>query len=243
MGIAASSGAQLVVFPELSLTGYELDLACDLAFSENDPRLCPLLEASSSSSVTLVVGAPVRIGQQMHIGAFIIRRDQTTAIYTKRRLGAFPPSASCDGIVPPAEATVFSPGDRDPLIQVSGRIASVAICADIGEPSHPEQAARRGATIYLASMFVIPSEFDGDVARLEGYSAMHSMVVALANYGSPSGGLTSAGRSTIWSASGDLLAQLPSSGSGVAVVTEARRRLAHKVVHGPRPDDRIVRTG
>jgi predicted amidohydrolase len=58
VGIAASSGAQLVVFPELSLTGYELDLARDLAFSENDPRLCLLLEASSSSSVTLVVGAP-----------------------------------------------------------------------------------------------------------------------------------------------------------------------------------------
>ena len=70
-------------------------------------------------------------------------------------------------------------------------------------------------------MFVIPSEFDGDVATLEGYAATHSMVVALANYGSPSGGLTSAGRSAIWSASGDLLAQLPSSGSGVAVVAEA----------------------
>jgi predicted amidohydrolase len=221
VGIAASSGAQLVVFPELSLTGYELDLARDLAFSENDPRLCPLLETSSSSSVTLVVGAPVRIGQQMHIGAFIIRPDRTTAIYTKHRLGAFPPSASCDGIVPPAEATVFSPGDRDPLIHVNDRIASVAICADIGQPSHPELAARRGATIYLASMFVIPSEFDGDVATLEGYATTHSMVVALANYGSPSGGLTSAGRSAIWSANGDLLAQLPSSGSGVAVVAEA----------------------
>src|SRR5438874_557430 len=87
--MAASGGAQIAVFPELSLTGYELSLASDLAFSEDDPRLFALIEASSSSSLTLVVGAPVRIGPQLHIGALILRPDGTTAIYTKHHLGAF----------------------------------------------------------------------------------------------------------------------------------------------------------
>jgi predicted amidohydrolase len=219
--IAASDGAQIVVFPELSLTGYELSLARDLAFSEDDPRLSPLIEASASASVTLVVGAPVRIGPQLHIGALILRPDGTTALYTKHHLGAFPASASCDGIVPPAEATVFDAGDRDPLIQSSGTTAAVAVCADIGRPSHPQQAADRGATAYLASMFVIPSEFDGDAAKLKAYAVKHSMMVAFANYGSPTGGLASAGRSAIWSETGELLAQLPATGAGVAVVTEA----------------------
>ena len=60
--IAASEGAQVVVFPELSLVGYELDLADGLAFSEDDPRLSPLLDLAASRGTTLVVGAPVRIG-------------------------------------------------------------------------------------------------------------------------------------------------------------------------------------
>ena len=221
--IAASEGAQIVVFPELSLTGYELSLASDLAFSQDDPRLSTLIEASSSSSVTLVVGAPVRIGPHLHIGAFILWPDGTTALYTKHHLGAFSASASCDGIVPPAEATVFHPGDRNPLLRIGGNTAALAVCADIGRPSHPQQAADRGANTYLASMFVIPAEYDGDAAKLKGYAVKHAMMVALANYGSPTGGLASGGRSAIWSETGELLAQLPLSGAGVAVVTEAEK--------------------
>jgi predicted amidohydrolase len=129
--LAAAEGAQVVLFPELSLSGYELDVAKALAFSEDDPRLSPLRELASSQAMTLIVGAPVRIGPRLHIGAFILLPDRTTELYTKHHLGAFPASASCDGTVPPAEATVFEPGDRNPLIRFGGNIAAVAVCADI----------------------------------------------------------------------------------------------------------------
>lgn len=218
--LAASEGAQLVVFPELSLIGYEIDLAERSAFSENDPRLDPLVDVACSQSITLVVGAPVRLGARLHIGAFVLYSNRTTALYTKHRLGAFGESARCDGIVPPAEATAFTPGDRNPLVRWGTYRAAVAICADIGAPSHAEHAAVRGAAAYLASMFVIPSDFQREAARLSGYAAEHAMVVALANFGGASGGLAAAGCSSIWSQSGELIVQLPSSGAGVAVAVE-----------------------
>jgi predicted amidohydrolase len=218
--LAASEGAQLVLFPELSLTGYEVDLAGELAFSEDDPRLAPLIEAASSHSITVIVGAPVRVDRRLHIAAFVLYPDRTTTPYTKHYLGAFPDGARCDGIVPPAEATVFEPGDRNPLVRFGGNTAALAICSDIGRPSHPQQAADRGARTYLASMFVIPSDFTGDSAKLSGYAAKHSMTVALANFGSPTGGLAAAGRSSIWSERGELLAQLDPGGAGIAVATE-----------------------
>jgi predicted amidohydrolase len=231
--VAAAEGAQVVVFPELSLTGYELGLADLLAFSEDDPRLSPLLDAASSLSMTLVAGAPVRIGPRLHIGAFLLLPDRTTDLYTKHHLGAFSPGASCDGTVPPAEATVFQPGDRNPLLRFGGNVAAVAVCADVSRPSHPQQAADRGARTYLASMFVIPSEFEGEVAKLRRYAVPHSMMVALANFGSPSGGLASGGRSAIWSETGELLVQLGADGAGVAVVTETQRgRHARAVMLG-----------
>jgi predicted amidohydrolase len=169
----------------------------------------------------LVAGAPVRIGPQLHVGAFVCFPDRTTALYTKHYLGAFSQDASCDGTVPPAEATVFQAGDRNPLVRFGDNVAAVAVCADIGRPSHPERAAARGAKIYLASTFIIPSQLRGEIAKLEIYSVRHSMIVAFANFGCPSGGLASGGRSAIWSAEGELLVQLPAHGSGVAVVTEA----------------------
>ncbi len=47
------------------------------------------------------------------------------------------------------------------------------------------------------------------------------MAVVLANYGGPSGGLSSGGRSAIWSEKGELLAQLEGIGPGVAVAIES----------------------
>lgn len=222
--LAAGEGAQVVVFSELSLTGYELGLAEELAFTEDDPRLSPLLDLATSHRTILVVGAPVRVGPLLHIGAFVLGTDRTTRLYTKRRLGAFPPSAACesiDGSVPPAEATVFQPADHDPLVRFGDGTAAVAVCADIGTPAHPQRAADRGADAYLASMFVIPSDYDGEVAKLSDYARRHRMLTALANFGSPSGGLRSAGRSAIWSETGELLVRLDANGSGIAVVTES----------------------
>src|SRR5271154_5885430 len=70
--LAAAEEAEIVVFPELSLTGYELALADELAFSEGDPRLSSLLDLAASHGTTLVVGGPVRAGSSLHIGAFIV---------------------------------------------------------------------------------------------------------------------------------------------------------------------------
>jgi predicted amidohydrolase len=228
--VAAEEQAQVLVFPELSLTGYELDLAEALAFSQGDPRLAPLIEVTSSCSMTLVVGAPIRIGSRLHIGAFIVSPDRTVGVYTKHYLGAFPTSASSDGIVPPAEATVFHPGDRNPLVPFGGNTAAVAVCADTRRPSHPQEAADRGARTYLASMFVIPSDLETDTANLRVYAARHSMTVVFANYGGPSGGLASGGGSAIWSERGELLAQLEAIGTGVAVGIEGHASWRAKTV-------------
>jgi predicted amidohydrolase len=235
--LAAAEGAGLVIFPELSLTGYELGVAAGLAFSEDDPRLSPLLDLAASLDATLVVGAPVRLGPSLHIGAFVLSPDRAVGVYTKHRLGAFPSSASCDschGTVPPAESTVFEPGDRNPLICLNGHVAGLAVCADIGDPAHAARAAGRGADAYLAGMFVIPSDFEGEATRLGGYAVRHGMMTAMANFGGPSGGLRSAGRSSVWSEAGELLVRLPAEGSGVAVVAETRHGCRTRAVMSPR---------
>ena len=218
---AADRHVRVLVFPELSLTGYELDLASGLAFTQSDPRLTPLIELASSHGMMVVVGAPVRIGGALYIGAFIVSSDGSVDLYTKHRLGAFPPEVSPDGMVPPAEATVFQSGNLNPLLRFDGHTAAVAVCADIGRPSHPKEAADRGATHYLASMFVIPQDLEQDTARLASYAMRHCMTVVFANYGGPSGGLPSGGRSAIWSDRGELLVRLEASGTGLAVAVES----------------------
>jgi predicted amidohydrolase len=218
--LAADHGAEVVVFPELSLTGYELDLAATLSFAENDARLAPLSAVAKERGLTLIAGAPVRLGAALHIGAFVLLPDGRGDLYTKHHLGTFPPSAAVDGTVPPGEPTVFEPGSRDPLLELGGRPAAIAVCADTGSASHPARAAACGGKTYLASMFVIPSEFEAETANLRSHARSHSLLVAAANFGGPSGGLASAGRSAIWSEQGELLGELGEHGAGVLVATE-----------------------
>jgi predicted amidohydrolase len=60
--LAIAGGAREVVFPELSLTGYELEQADVLAFQRIDDRLAPLLRLAHRAGATIIAGAPVRLG-------------------------------------------------------------------------------------------------------------------------------------------------------------------------------------
>ena len=218
--LAHSRGARTVLFPELSLTGYELDEAPALAFTVDDARLAPLCAFAASTDMTLIVGAPARRSSGLHIAAFIVGPRGDVDVYAKHHLGAFPPAVAAGGPVPPPEASVFAPGLENPAVKCGRGTAGLAICSDIGRPAHAQRAADRGADTYLASAFLIPDDYAGDASRLRGYAVRHRMAVALANYGGPTGGLPSAGRSTIWSPSGAPLVELSESGAGVAVAVE-----------------------
>ena len=50
-----SAGTRVVVFPELSLTGYELDAP---AITAEDPRLAPIVAACAETGSLALVGAP-----------------------------------------------------------------------------------------------------------------------------------------------------------------------------------------
>mgnify|MGYP002790049824 FL=1 len=66
-----AKGAQLLVFPELSLTGYEPAPAAAMPLSLDDARLAVFQSLSEVAQVTLLVGAPVRLNGNVHIGSFL----------------------------------------------------------------------------------------------------------------------------------------------------------------------------
>ncbi|MGF1469632.1 MAG: carbon-nitrogen hydrolase family protein [Sandaracinaceae bacterium] len=219
---AARAGARIVVFPEMSLTGYDPGRAPALAFTPDDVRLSPLRGAAAALGVTLVVGAPVRLGDRLHIGALLVAPDGEVDLYTKRYLGE-------------GEDRVFAPGALDPLLSLGGRPAAVAVCADANHAAHPAAAATRGAATYLVSTFITPEELAPKTEALRAYAQRHRMAVVFANAGGPSGGLESGGRSAVWSEAGRVVAQLDGVGPGLVVATEGTdgwRGAAHPIDGG-----------
>lgn len=76
-----SAGTRVVVFPELSLTGYELDAP---AITAEDPRLTPIIEACAATGSLALVGAPVH-GEAgaFHIALLAVDGTGATVAYRK----------------------------------------------------------------------------------------------------------------------------------------------------------------
>lgn len=213
MRLAAEHGVQLLVFPELSLTGYEPTLAADLAIAPEDALLAPLRAMARELRMTAVVGMPLRLtpGAGVTIGALVLGADGSLAVYTKQHLH-------------PGEEVAFVPGQGGvPLAWGSDRVA-LAVCADFSHASHPQQAAEAGATAYAAGVLVSEGGYAKDSALLQGYAAEHQMLVLMANHGGSTGGWVSAGRSAIWAADGTLITAAPGVGDSLVI---ARRAHGH----------------
>lgn len=217
---AADALADVVVFPELSLTGYELELAPALAFEEDDARLAPLIEVARRRGLTLIVGAPVCTSAGLHIGAFLIGPAAPPVLHTKRHLSRFDSCANGGGPVPPAEDSIFTPGTLSPSLDLGDHKAVVAVCAESFQRWVMKDAVDRGAQTYLTSHFSLPADRAARISGLGKFAAHTRMAVVFANYGGPSGGLSASGGSAILAPSGELLCELGQHGTGLAVARE-----------------------
>ncbi len=217
---ASEHGASLIVFPELSLTGYEPDLAKSHHLEPGDAQLDAFQEMSDKHTLKILVGAPYREGESLHIAAFLYQPGEAPMVYTKHHLH--------DG-----EEKYFDPGTRGLTFDVPGEKASVAICADIAHPEHAENAAANGATLYAAGVLITPSGYNADAALLQGYAEDHNMMVVMANYASSSGGFESAGKSAIWDQLGNLKAIGPPQGEALVIALRDLRGLFAKIVPMP----------
>ncbi len=204
--LAAKNEASLIVFPEMSLTGYQCELADDLSFTKNDSRLEKLRNLSADKNIVIVAGAPIKLNEQLHIGAFIFQPNGETKIYTKQFLHQ-------------GEDEFFTPNfNYNPLIELNSERISLAICADITNPIHPENASQKNASLYLASIFYTPNGIRECHEQLAAYAEKYSMNVLMANYGSASYHWEAAGQSAFWNSQGEKILQLNQDQEGLLII-------------------------
>jgi len=203
--LASKNNVDLIVFPEMSITGYEREKAKDLAFTETDSRLDGLRQKSVDTKMILIVGAPILINYKLFIGAFILKPDHSVSIYTKQYLHT-------------GEEEFFdSSFDYNPLINLKSKQISIAICADIVNPNHADNARKNGSTLYIAGIFFTPNGIADAHKTLSNYSRQYNMDVLMSNYCGQSWGLDSGGQSAFWN-DGDLITKLDKQDSGLLIV-------------------------
>lgn len=207
---ARVEGVQLLVFPELSLCGYELPLLRDCTLSPDDARLAPLRAAAVETGMTIIAGAPLIDdgAAQPCIASITFRPDGSTATYRKQYLHA-------------GEEVHVQPGPRGAQVHaLHGQRYVEAICADTTHAEHAQAAADAGATLYVAGVLISNGGYETDATLLRRYAEEHRMTVLMANHGAPSGGYACAGKSAIWAPDGTLIAQAAGPGNYLVIAEE-----------------------
>jgi predicted amidohydrolase len=209
---AAGEGADLLVLPELFLTGYELEaIAADpetLAVRAGDARLDPLRRACAESETGAVVGAPVRDEEtgELHISALVLGRDgEPAARYDKQH-------------VDPAErAAGFNPGASGCTVTLDGWRLGLGICWDSSYPEHARAAALDGCHAYLVgAMFDRGRGAHKRATVCPARALDNACYLVLANHCGPSGPHDGCGHSAVWGPDGALLADAGDADPGLA---------------------------
>lgn len=204
INLAVLNGAEVVIFPELSLTGYEPGLARELATQPDDSRLDDFQRISDARRLSIGVGIPIKSDRGICISMVIFQPHRARHTYSK-------------GYLHPDEDEFFVPGYSSSLLKVNGTNIALAICYEISVPQHLAASLEEKPEVYFASVAKFVSGIDKAFERLSEIAREHSLTVLMANSVGSSDGNKCAGKSSVWNSEGLLVGQLDDADEGVLV--------------------------
>ena len=219
---AAAAGAELIVLPELTDSGYvfaSAEEARGLAAPAADSAALRQWQDLAARHRAVIVGGFCELGTggRLYNSAALVDASGTRAVYRKAHLWD-------------AEKLVFTPGDAPPaLVDLPfGRIA-VMICYDLEFPEWVRLAALGGAHLIAApvnwpAVLCPPGERPAEVVRVQADASVNRVFIAVADRCAPERGVDWIGGAVITGPDGYPLAG-PAT-AGVPVVLTADCELA-----------------
>lgn len=215
--LAISSGANMIVFPELSITGYEPELANELATHKDDNRFDDFQKISDAKQIAIGVGVPIRTPTGIYISLVIFQPQKARQLYSKQYLHS------------DEEPFFVSGPNTTGLINIETNIA-LAICYELSVPQHSEDAFKNGAEVYVASVVKSVGGVEKAIQNLSDIAKKYVMTVLMANCIGECDGYECGGKTSIWNNKGTLLGQLNDTHEGILMIDTNTQKITQQIL-------------
>lgn len=190
--------ADLVIFPELSLSNYDPEIADAVAITPDDHRLTVFQAFADETGLAIAVGAPLKTAGKPLIAMLVFAPGCDTTIIGKHHLHA--------------DETPFfsSAAGSAAVLDMSARIG-VAICYEISVPAYTAAVMTGSPALYVASVAKTPSGVAAALSTLTETAQRYSVPALMVNSVGTCEGKQAGGGSLAIDRAGRLLAQLGES--------------------------------
>jgi 5-aminopentanamidase len=169
---ANALGSDVLVLPELFLTGYNIGRpAHDLAETLDGPSLVEIGKIAGQTQCALVMGFPERSGASTFNSAVIFdARGNLVSFYRKIHLFG------------PEERSLFPSGNELEIVELAGCRVGLAICYDIEFPEMVRELKRLGAEIILTPTAIMAPYWEVPTTFVRARALENAVTVAYANH-------------------------------------------------------------
>jgi predicted amidohydrolase len=211
--LAIAEKVELIIFSELSITGYEPELCQELATTQDDKRFDIFQEISDTHHITIGIGVPTQSNTGIRISTVVFQPNQPRQTYSKQHLHS-------------SETPFFVAGNHHTFL--SNNKVALAICYELSIPEHSANAFQKRANVYIASTVNSYNGVDKDLNILSNIAKNYSMTVLMANCIGQTGEYNCAGKSSVWNSKGKLLGQMNDVEEGILVFDSETGNVSQK---------------
>lgn len=201
-----ASSADLLVFPELYLSGYELTDLEEVAITLQSPVIKSLASVCALSGVSLLVGF-VEVGEDGYYDSYLAIDGVGTGVKSIRKTHLFG-----------AERDVFLAGDTLEPIVLAGVRMGILNCFELEFPEVARTLVLRGASILVSGAANMQPYANDHGVAVVARALENRVPVAYVNHIGISGELNFCGLSQIVDATGLVIESLGRNSPGIAKV-------------------------
>jgi len=212
--LAIKGKADLIIFPELSLTGYEPTLAKKLATTPLAAPFTDFQQLSNQHQLIIGFGVPLKKQTGINISILLFHPNRPRQVYAKKYLH-------------PDELPFFEKGHNAKYL-IADTTIGLAICYELSIPAHINNAHKNGAKMYLASVAKTKKGVQAAGKRLSELAKNYQFPTLMVNSVGYCDNFEAAGQSAVWDAQGNLLEQLTDTEEGLLIYDTASGKIYSK---------------